>query len=138
MNTVLQAHHFVAIAGRVLDMDANRDAAVAGAYVEIVSGPPEFIRHRNARGPWLGAARRDERVKTASDGVFYFLDLPDGTYEIRVTAAGAQSASATAIVEHGENPFLPTAVDVALRLAPSPDAPASKPAKKQRPGGRKT
>jgi len=134
MSTPFQTHHFVAIAGRAVDESTNRP--VAGADAEITSGPAEFERRRAAMGPWLPAASRDGRVKTAPDGIFYFVDLPDGTYEIRVKAAGAPPVNARVTVNRsGRAVAPPSVVDVAVQLTRLPDSPSPKPIKSKKIAG---
>lgn len=72
------AREQVAIAGRVVD---ERDRAVAGAEVTITATPD-------------GASRRKvDPSHTTVDGIYYFLDVPAGTYTVsgvdRRSGAGA-------------------------------------------------
>jgi len=134
MSRPFQIHHFVAIAGRAIDESTSRP--VAGADAEIASGPAEFERRRAAMGPWVKAASRDDRVKTSADGIFCFLDLPDGTYELLVKAAGAPPANAVVTVNRsGRAVAPPSVVDVALQLTRLPDSPSPKPIKSRKIAG---
>jgi hypothetical protein len=133
MSTVMRAHHFVAISGRV--MDESSGLPIPGALAEIRSGPPEFERIRATAGMKAADARLDDRSKAAGDGIFYFLDLPDGTYHIRVSAAGGMSADVSVGVERsGRAVAPPSAVDVTLGTASPAGVAPAKPIKKQRPG----
>ena len=67
-----RVRHQVAIAGRVV---GEGDQALAGAEVTIVRMPEAFQRRvtAGASGQCLAKA----------DGIYYFLDLPDGRYTVK-------------------------------------------------------
>jgi Prealbumin-like fold domain len=75
------ARHQVAIAGRVV---GEGDRALAGAEVTIVRMPEAFQRRV--------AAGASDQCLTKTDGIYYFLDLPDGRYTVkgRDARAGAE------------------------------------------------
>ncbi len=86
-------------------MDAGANKPLAGARVEIVDKPAAFERalalKSISRGPrWSVMAERPDRTRAAADGLFYFLDLPDGDYTLEVSVSdggrryGAARASA--------------------------------------------
>jgi hypothetical protein len=79
--------HQVAIAGRLAD--AGTGKPVGGALVSIAEGgmPAAFRRLLEARAmqygnAWMAMTERPDRTRTAADGIFYFLDLPDGDYTL--------------------------------------------------------
>ena len=76
-----RARHQVAIAGRVV---GEGDRALAGAEVTIVRMPEAFKRSV--------AAGVSDHCLTKTDGIYYFLDLPDGHYTVkgREGRAGAE------------------------------------------------
>jgi hypothetical protein len=94
MSTWEQIRHQAAIAGRVTDQQDG--GPVAGAAVSIASSSGSFADwlalKALAFGPaWDALAVRPDRVPSAVDGQFCFIDLPDGTYT--VTAAWAPQGS---------------------------------------------
>ena len=79
------ARHQVAIGGRVVDQN---DKPVAGAEVTITVMPEEFHRKiagaaETAKGGWKNSDQRLDRSCTTGDGIYYFLDLPQGRYTVR-------------------------------------------------------
>lgn len=72
---------------------------------------------------------RPDRTTTGADGHFHFMDLPNGDYEIRVTAPGAEQEVAVPVHidrQHGQvKP--PEKADVVLRfkqeISPAPAQP---------------
>lgn len=98
--------HQVTIAG-VVTLDSGE--AAGAASVDIISGPAKFMNRittlRAVLGPAFdGLAARPDRATVAVDGLYYFLDLPDGAYELAATIPGAGqrfgSGSASATVAH--------------------------------------
>lgn len=79
--------HTVSIAGRVNDRGSG--LPIAGAVLELVAGPPAFLSTVavRSRDPlWVRRKERLNRTVSRADGLFYFLDLPDGgPYRIEVT-----------------------------------------------------
>jgi hypothetical protein len=76
----------VSIAGRVTDEVSG--AAIAGATIEVVDGPPAFEKKRQtlANDPeWERKAERLDRTTSHSDGIFFLSKLPPGMYRLRVT-----------------------------------------------------
>ena len=83
--------HRVAIAGKVLDGGTGK--SVAGAVAAITAMPPAFENKvaiaASAYGArWEKMSERLDRTKTRKDGLFYFLDLPDGQYTISASIPG--------------------------------------------------
>ena len=86
MNDWQIARHQVSIAGRVIDAGTGKPVAHAVVYM---SGevPKAFdtklaIRALTYGDRWHGTLKRPDRTSTRPDGLFYFLDLPDGKYEL--------------------------------------------------------
>jgi hypothetical protein len=83
MMTWTPARHRVAIAGHVTDAVSQK--AVVGAEVTILEMPPAFkqkLQH-------AGASRTLDKARTGKNGLFYFLDLPDGKYVLVASLPGA-------------------------------------------------
>ena len=73
----------IAIAGRVLEGETDR--AISGAMVEIIDMPESFRKILSLKALQYGAqwekmSDRPDRKFTASDGSFYFVNLPTGVY----------------------------------------------------------
>jgi len=71
--------HQVAIAGRVTDAQTGK--SISGAQVDITAGPSR------------------DRSRTAEDGHFHFLDLPDGKYVLNASLPGLGERYGTAEVQ---------------------------------------
>jgi hypothetical protein len=108
-------HRFVAIAGRAIDDSAGKP--VAGAQARIVSGPPGFQ-------PSVG------HLDTRPDGLFYFMDLPNGDYVIELKAAGAPPVNTRVAVARASGAVMPPAnADAKLELHATQATVVTKPAK---------
>ena len=94
--------HQVAIAGRVIDAeknqaipgDAEKNQAIPGARVQITKMPPEYetwLNHHKLQygSNWNQMVERPDRRRTAADGSFYFMDLPDGEYILTASLPSA-------------------------------------------------
>jgi hypothetical protein len=93
--------HQIAIAGRVTDSHTGR--AIGGAQIEITAAPAAFTdwlatRARQYGDHWTAMAERPDRTRTARDGHFHFLDLPDGKYTIVASLPGSGTRYGTAQV----------------------------------------
>jgi hypothetical protein len=99
MNDWQITRHRVAIAGRVLDAATGKP--VAAAAVSITTMPEAFERklalaslaHGNR---WDALKQRPDRTSTRDDGLFYFLDLPDGAYGLTASLPGQGNRYGTA------------------------------------------
>jgi hypothetical protein len=105
---VEQVRHQVAIGGTV-SFDTGEPAS--GARVEITSGPAEFEQRIEVLTQIWGAgiealSRPPNRALAALDGLFYFLDLPDGTYDLTATIpnAGARFGTGEGQATVGRDP----------------------------------
>ena len=80
----------VAIGGRVLD---ENKSPVDGALVRITSMPDELRRKipadRTAETGRETSCGFPTRVDSRSDGIFFFLDLPDGQYTVTALDPGS-------------------------------------------------
>ncbi len=94
-----QTKNRVAIAGQV--RDAETKLPIPGVLVEItVTGKPEFNSWLNLYAlqygdNWQKMFKRPDRTLTAIDGCFYFLNLPDGEYELSIYRANAVTFNGT-------------------------------------------
>jgi hypothetical protein len=86
MNEWQMARHHDSIAGRVLDAGTGKPVVDAIVYMpgEV---PKEFDTKLGVAAlpygdRWHATLKRPDRTSTRPDGVFYFLDLPDGKYEL--------------------------------------------------------
>jgi len=91
MNDWQIARHRVTIAGRVLD--ASTEKPVADALVSITAMPEVFEKKlANASlaygSRWNALQQRPDKARTRKDGLFYFLDLPDGNYSLSASLPG--------------------------------------------------
>lgn len=79
----------VAIAGRVLDGETEQP--ISGAIVQIDKEiPPKFktilsMKKLQYGAQWEKMSDRIDRKITASDGYFYFVDLPQGEYTLKAS-----------------------------------------------------
>jgi hypothetical protein len=103
VNDWLVVRHAVAIAGRVTDAQTNK--ALAKAQVQITNAPVEFsewlgTRARQYGERWDTMEERPDRTRTAPDGHFHFLDLPNGNYTLNVSlpASGSRYGTADKVV----------------------------------------
>jgi hypothetical protein len=89
MNETVQARHRVALAGQVID--AITEKVIASAIISLTKTPPAFKRRLGLYATQFGAswkvmAERPDRTRSRVDGLFYFLDLPNGDYELNISA----------------------------------------------------
>lgn len=86
--------HQLAIAGRVTDAQTGR--SIGRARVTIIAGPAEFttrleVKKMQYGTRWAALAERPDRTRTAADGHFHFVDLPDGAYTLTASLPGSGS-----------------------------------------------
>lgn len=99
--------HQVALAGTVSDAQSGKP--IPGARVTLSGGPPAFaerlalwaLQHGSVPGPG-----RPDHACSAADGHYYFLDLPDGGYDVAASlpAEGSRYAVAHARFEVSSQP----------------------------------
>jgi len=86
------ARHRVAVAGRVTNSETGK--AISGVEVTITESPEAFrqkmqstsMRYGNR---WRAMPERPDRTRTRDDGLFYFLDLPDGSFSFSASLPGS-------------------------------------------------
>ena len=69
--------------------DALTQAPIVGARVDVASGPGDFERKRKilSQDPaWTQQTVRMDRTVSQADGIFKFVKLPPGDYQLAVTA----------------------------------------------------
>jgi len=91
----------VAIYGQV--SDAQTGLPIQGALVEIGKRPDAFNKWLELRSiqygsDWDRMTERPDRTRTAVDGHFHFLDLPDGEYTLTASLPSAGTRYGTAQV----------------------------------------
>lgn len=86
---IVRIRHTVAIAGKVVDGVSKAPLVHALVQIVVATSPPAFqalVRGCEADPTWARRMVRIDRTVTGNDGLFYFLDLPPGNYELSVTA----------------------------------------------------
>lgn len=108
MNDEVEVHHVVAISGRVIERVAEEQETddqmvkpIAGARITITAAPLEFtnrlaLRAKQYGDRWERIEERPDRTRTAGDGHFHFMDLPDGDYTLKAELPGSGSRYGTA------------------------------------------
>ena len=86
MSSVTTAHHRVAIAGHVTDGVTGR--VMSGVMLSIAEMPESFRRRLHGLAlewgaKWESMTARADKTLTRADGLFYFLDLPEGDYTLQ-------------------------------------------------------
>lgn len=94
--------HQVAIAGTVSDRETGQ--TLHRANVEISEMPDEFktklaLRAKQYGFDWDTMAERPDRTRTAIDGHFHFLDLPNGKYTLTASLPNAGTRYSTAQIK---------------------------------------
>jgi hypothetical protein len=86
------ARHQVAIAGHVTDSIQGKP--LQGAKITITHMPEALRKKLDAMAMqhgsnWPAMGQRPDRTATRADGMFYFLDLPDGEYRLSASLPNA-------------------------------------------------
>src|SRR5580658_5269954 len=80
----MTARHRVAIAGLVLDGISGKP--IAGAHLEITAKPKAFAEQlallKAAQSVSQTQSKSPDNTRSRSDGLFFFLDLPQGSYTL--------------------------------------------------------
>jgi hypothetical protein len=126
MSEAFVIHHVVSIAGCVRERPSTgtppsarereqRERRLEGALIEIVAGPPAFdvLRAGRTIDPARPGARPD-RTYSQVDGIFFFTDLPSGTYRLHVSAPQYGSRFGVFDTQPIDVPPVPARVDVDL------------------------
>ena len=104
--------HQVAIAGRVTDVITGKPLYRALVSITPDAMPAAFKSLLEARAmqygeAWTRMSERPDMARTAVDGIFYFLDLPDGDYGLTASLVSMGkrygSAQAKATVTRDKN-----------------------------------
>jgi hypothetical protein len=120
-----EVRHQVVLAGRVIGVQTSQ--TISGARVEITSAPVAFtdwlaLRALQYGERWAALPERPDRTRTAADGHFHFLDLPNGQYTLTASlpSVGRRygAAQATVTVAHNAEGAV-TLVPVEIALPPT-------------------
>ncbi|NET46327.1 carboxypeptidase regulatory-like domain-containing protein [Okeania sp. SIO2B3] len=89
----------ISIAGRVLE-EGETEKPISGAMVEIIAMPDKFQEILSLKAlqyglQWEKMSDRPDRKITASDGYFYFVDLPQGIYTLAASIPGSRTQYGT-------------------------------------------
>ncbi len=93
------ARHRVAIAGRVLNAGTGRPVAEAAVFITAMPAAFEkklAIASLAYGDHWNALLERSDRTRTRKDGLFHFLDLPDGEYMLSASLPSYGSRYGTA------------------------------------------
>jgi hypothetical protein len=100
--------HQAAVAGRVVEAATGRP--VGGAQVTLSGGPAPFgellaLSAMRYGAAWPTMTERADRTRTAADGHFVFLDLPDGQYTVTagLPQRGVRYGTTQAMVQIGRD-----------------------------------
>jgi len=116
------ARHQVAIYGQI--SDAETGLTIQNALVEITQMPETFkqwleLRSQQYGNQWETLENRPDRKRTAIDGYFHFLDLPEGEYTLTASLPSAGTCYGTAEVKaiarrDSQGNYVKTAANITL------------------------
>ncbi|MBP0001114.1 MAG: carboxypeptidase regulatory-like domain-containing protein [Cyanobacteria bacterium SID2] len=116
--------HPIAISGRV--SNARTGKPCPAAQVEITSAPAEFTAWLALKAlpygdRWPDLPQRPDRIRTAVDGHFHFLDLPNGDYTLTasIPQQGSRYGTAQTTVTVSRSADRIVAVTADLALSPT-------------------
>ena len=122
MSEWVVVRHLVAIAGRVIDAQTGKP--IGGARVKITAGPSAFTswlatgaKQHGTR--WDVMEERPDQTRSAGDGHFHFMDLPDGAYTLTAThpesgSRFGEAGGATTVSRDAEGHISPGTVEIHL------------------------
>jgi hypothetical protein len=107
-------HHRVSIAGRATEAETGKP--LRNVLVTIIGMPPSYKPYLSRFGNGRKVSRMQpltlgaDQTLTRADGMYWFVDLPDGEYSLKATLPGTTSrfgdATVAAVVERKEtNPL---------------------------------
>lgn len=100
--------HRVALAGRVTDASKHPIGGVEVRIVEMPAAARHWFGNKASRHGmrWISLREAPNRTRTAADGVFYFLDLPNGKYTVAASLTSdkryGEARGATTVSRDGE------------------------------------
>lgn len=102
----------VAIGGRIVD---GQDNPVAGARITITATAGKS-KARAESGAWENLSERPDRTVSRVDGIYFFLDLPQGQYTVSAIdpRSGGSAETQATVSRHKEEPGRMAQADLKL------------------------